>query len=600
MPKRLFALVALLAAMSAGLLAVGSGPVARADDGGTGSTGATGPTGPAGPTCDLSSPICYVSPSGTSADACTSDDPCDLATAVGAAADSDTIEIGAGSYPNTPAISDGGKPLDFVGVGGQTSISGNVGGALLSLGTGSSVQNLAVTNNGGIALSLSGGASADRVLAAAPDQACQFSGATLTNSVCSSTANPSGGGGTNAPVIRTTGQNTLVNDDIWGITAVYGIEGDSGQDTVNNTIVSADNGAVGGLDIVSLPNGAPMTFNVSYSNYLTEAKLSGSPSTFNNSNNLTTTVPKLANPASGDFHELSGSPTIGAGDPSQPAGPSDLYGDARQTTTSYYFSYVPATAAGTQTQAQSLTTTDIGADEAQGAPSAFAVGATNITADSATLVGEIAPDDGHETQVTATLSGLTTGQTYYFEVIADSVPSQPPLASFIAGMANSSSSGGGNPNSLPGVTFVPPTGPNLSDLGGASITATTGHVKVKKILIPITCGSQTNCSGNIHFIAIVNKKVKVKGKKLSERKVVAVAAGTYSVAGGAAGTATLKLSPGAATLLAAHKGKLPGLLEITPTGALTTAEQHFTLTTKVKKAKKKAKAKPKPKPKKKK
>ena len=604
MPKRLISTLLVLAAVATALLAVA--------------------------TAQGAATTLYAAPMLQGTGDCSSPaNACPLTTAVSQAVTGDTIAVlaGLGPYTITATISDSpGVALSFVGSGGQPHLAGDIpGGSIVSLSSaGSSLENLAITNTDqtitptppSTALSLSGGVTADRVLATALAQACSFGGGvTFTNSVCTSSGATGEGG---VAVLDTTGSNTLRNDDIWGEGEGAGIQGIAssgmaGDDTLVNTIVSADNGSgIGTSDLYAYSDGsATMTFNATYSSFLT-ANASpaphGAPSmeTINtDSTDQMNTSAKLASPANGDFHEQLASPTIGAGI-NDFNDVSDLYGNPRQTTTSYYFSYGTTPAVGTLTSTQSLTTTDIGADQLQALPLAAATGATGIGEDSATLGGQIYPDGAiiaHN--VTAPLSGLTPGVTYHFELVATdaSGPNTSEQLMFTPGSSNGSSSGsgggGGTINNNPGGGGGG-TGPNLGSLGGSvSITATTGKVVARKVAIPVQCTASVNCTGNIHLIAIVMSKVKVNGKARSERKVVAVASGTYAVAAAATGTATLKLPASSVALIVAHKGKLAGLLEITPAGAESTAEQHFTVTAQTKK-KAKAKPNPKPKPKKKK
>ncbi|HEY5389772.1 MAG TPA: hypothetical protein VIJ83_04390, partial [Solirubrobacteraceae bacterium] len=195
--------------------------------------------------------------------------------------------------------------------------------------------------------------------------------------------------------------------------------------------------------------------------------------------------------------------------------------------------------------------------------------------------------------VAAPLSGLTPGLTYHFELVASdaSGPSTSEQLTFTPGGSNNPSTGpGGTPGTTPIITNPGGNpGTNFGQLGASvSITATTGKVVARKLAIPVHCTATVNCTGSIHLIAIVMRKVKVNGKVRSERKVVAVASGTYSVASAATGTATLKLTASSVALITSHRGKLAALLEITPAGAVSTAEQHYTVTAK---AKKKAKHK---------
>jgi hypothetical protein len=596
MPKRVISILAVVAALAVALLAVATAQGAA---------------------------TLYAAPTAQGTGDCSSAvNACPLSTAVTTAVSGDTIEVlaGMGPYTITSTISDSpGVALSFVGSGGQPHLVGDLPStSIVTLSAaGSSLENLSIANSDtssatSTAISLSGGVTADRVIATSVAQACEFDGGVaFTNSVCTSTGTSGEGG---VAVLDTTGSNTLRNDTIWGEGEGAGIQGIArlgsgpGDDTLVNTIISADNGTGLGSDLYAYSDGstgATMTFNATYSNFLSanpSPAPTGTPSMEainTDATDQTSTPPQLASPSNGDFHEQPGSPTIGAGQ-NDFNDDSDLYGNSRQTTTSYYFSYGQSPAVGTRTTSQSLTTTDIGAAQSQSLPLAAATGATSVGEDSATLGGQIYPDGAIIAHpVSAPLSGLTPGATYYFELVANdpSGPSTSEQLTFTPGGSNTTiTPNGTTPNPNPSITPTLP-GPLTTLSASISITATTGKVVARKLAIPVHCTASVNCTGSLHLIAIVMSKVRLNGKAKTERKVVAVASGTYAVAAAATGTATLKLTASSVALVASHKGKLAGLLEITPAGAENTVEQHFTVTTK---AKKKAKAKPKPKPKKKK
>ena len=546
----------------------------------------------------------------TSGDCATQADACTLSDAITTASSGDTIELLPGTY-NT--LSDSGKALSFVGSGAQTQIVGNIAsGPVVALATGgSSLENLDIQNNDstGTALSLSpstGVVSADRVFATGAGQACSFGGdVTFTNSVCSSSNASS-----TLPVLSTAGANTLRNDDIWGAGEAYGISGEAasgvaGSDTLINTIVSSG----GGEDLYASSDGtanATMTFHVSYSSFLTEL---AAPAPADPSMEIFNTDPTTDQSASplltADFHEKAGSPTVGAGTNDPTNGPLALYGDARQTTTGYAFSYGQTTLLGTSTPAQAITTTDIGADQIQAPPVASVIGAAAIGSDSATLGGKVNPGGAALAHsVIAQVGGLNPGGTYYFELLASNPAgtSTSNQVSFTPGTSNGSSTGGSSGGIYtPGGSTFPGGGSTNYNNGGptaatASVSATSAKVSGHTSVIVINCAGQAICAGNLQAIVTVFFEAKVNGKKRKEQKTVIVANGLYTVAAASSGKATLRLTANGTKLLASHHGKLAGKLEITPSDGSGTFEQNLTFTAPVQhtaKPKKKSPAKPK-------
>ncbi|HLW95700.1 MAG TPA: hypothetical protein VKS25_10005 [Solirubrobacteraceae bacterium] len=614
MPKRLIATLALLAAILVGILAAATGqavPAARADTGSTGSTGPTGPTGPPPPPPPSCGPVCWATASPQVNADCSAANPCALQTAIDDAQSGDTIEVLVGSYSGP--VSDGGMALKFVGSGGQPEIFGT-GASVVSLQTaGSSLEHIYVDNadpaGTGTALSLSGGATADRVIATAAGQACTFGGGvTFTDSVCSSTQ-------PGVAVLQTTGSNTLRNDDIWGAGEQYGVEGTSGggvngSDTVINTIISSG----GGDDLYASGSfGTTMTITASYSNFATMANAPGGTIVTDPTDQQK--PPALVNPANGQFEEQQTSPTIGAGSDSPSNGSFDLDGNSRETTTAWQFSYGLTTAVGTATpmSPQSFSTTDIGAEQSQAAPSATTTGALAITEDSATLSGTVMPGGSASSfahSVQAGASGLIEGDTYYFELVASN-----PNGSYTSGQGSFTTGtaatggvgsngpgggGGGFAGGGFGFTGFPGSGNNGGTNPGssgptagiASVSETSVRASGNIASLTIACNGPTSCSGKLQIDAVLLTNKTVHGKLVQVHKVIVLATGTYSVAANSRAKAKLHLKPLSLSLFKTH-AKLPGFLEITPTNG-NVGEQNLTLTAPLKHTR----AKPKPKQKK--
>ena len=277
------------------------------------------------------------------------------------------------------------------------------------------------------------GASANDVIVKGTTNAlaCYLGGGnTLTNSLCWAAT----GAGAAA---ATDGSNTFRNDTLVGGSqaAIQGMARNgpfpiptcnctAATDTLRNVIARS---APGGHDILASSDGtATMTFDVTFSNYATTFKGQTPSKDFINGDATDqTAAPVFVNAAAGNFREKAGSPTIDKGVNAAANGTADFDGD-------------PRTVNGR---------TDMGADEFVPAPTAVTGVATGISKSGATLNGAVNPHTrptsyyfqwgsskayGHFTAtksagngtidvpVSAKVSGLAAGKTYYFRLVATS------------------------------------------------------------------------------------------------------------------------------------------------------------------------------------
>jgi hypothetical protein len=291
----------------------------------------------AGPPALASAAVRYASPTGTAASgACPQAAPCTLASAVSGAAAGDEVTLAPGDY----ALS---KPLratvaiDLHGTDGQAAPRLLAAAAMdapfaVGLSGGGSIRHVAIsaTSDHQAALALNGATGDDLLLSAtgrgdasaglqaavllgSPDAAA--SDTVLRDSVAWSR------GPTMAAVVV---QHALSGFDAKGSTSTSGTAAPARADLVNVTAIATGAGAAAvkvahdaaamslvdviargaAQDLVS----ATATASVSYSDFRPAAS-----SGFSDAGHDIAAEPQFANVESGDFHELSGSPTVDAG-----------------------------------------------------------------------------------------------------------------------------------------------------------------------------------------------------------------------------------------------------------------------------------------------
>lgn len=272
----------------------------------------------------------YASPSGAST-ACTSGSPCSLATAVNNAAAGDEVVVAPGDYALGSSYLNNSLGINVHGVVGQPRphITGSGTTALLTLkAPGSRASHLYLGNGGaGSGLELQGGVGDDLILVSSTGDAGKLvgspAGTVLRDSVAralpgSSSAgagikvtdgSPSSTGPVDLRNVTTFGDGATGE----GVTSIIS----TGRLTLRNVIA---HGVQDDLDASHL--GSNLT--VSYSNFRPAYALGITDGGSNQS-----APPVLADPANGDFHELSGSPTVDAGTLDSLVGAADPDGLAR-------------------------------------------------------------------------------------------------------------------------------------------------------------------------------------------------------------------------------------------------------------------------------
>jgi Bacterial Ig domain len=292
----------------------------------------------------------FASPSG-SGTACTQASPCDVTTAVNSASNNDDVTIESGTYSGlTTGLTDNVHTLTIHGQAGAPrpvlSFATAVNGFLLH-GFGTSVSDVEVDVAGalgdGIAV-IGGPVTIDHVLShvlGADAGACVLQASTtLTNSVCVA----DGSGPAYALAVAAVNQTvTLRNDTLEspggaGATGGIALNVNAGGGKFTTALLTnvIARGAQADL-LASTDSNASSSVVITadhsnYSNVFTMNGGGGSTTTVTPAGSGTnqTAAPNFASPGMDDFHEVAGSPTIGAGISSPANGMSDLDGNPRQ------------------------------------------------------------------------------------------------------------------------------------------------------------------------------------------------------------------------------------------------------------------------------
>jgi hypothetical protein len=286
----------------------------------------------------------YASTFGTNEAPCTEALPCDIATAINKAASGANITIEPGTYgPLGSTLADGGKDLTIHGVAGQArpviDTTANFG---LLLTGGSNLSDVEVddtsTANQAAAIGVEDKAStvADVIgTSTGPSGIACYADGALKDSVC--WASGADGIGATPPasgsVTATLRNDTLIASGTGGgavkvngtslTTMTISLYNTIARGTGDDIVVDGASSDIGGAVVVTAQD----------SNFAT-VKNGGGGGTFttpsSSANGNQSAAPLFADAAAGNFHELGGSPTVGAGADSTADGATDLDGNARE------------------------------------------------------------------------------------------------------------------------------------------------------------------------------------------------------------------------------------------------------------------------------
>lgn len=279
----------------------------------------------------------YAEPGGTGGEPCLQANPCDLQTAVEAAAvvDGDEVILLPGTYAEG---ADRLQPVDQIDLHGQAGspmptitssadwgITSNVGGDLR-------IAHLRIDYTGIIAgIQVRNGTVEGVFVESSGPIACDAGNGIIRDSVCWST-------GTNAAAVSRNESGGTTSTTLQNVTAIATGAGSSGlyldaSTSANNSIVGKSVIAQGaGQDVsASSDPSSTATVTLDHSNYDTVTLWgSGTPTvTDPNTANNQVAEPVFVDAVAGDFHQAAASPTIDAGALGPSSGTTDLDGDPR-------------------------------------------------------------------------------------------------------------------------------------------------------------------------------------------------------------------------------------------------------------------------------
>ncbi len=292
----------------------------------------------------------YASPYGTNQAPCTPALPCDIVTAIDNAPANSNITLNPGAYgsptPIATGLTDKGHDLNIHGIAGEARpVIDTTATHGLSLSGGSTLSDVDVEDTSATtsaaAIWVTAAASVSDVIghvSARGGIACYAEG-TLIDSVCWSQGMDGVAATAPAPPPLTTSVAATLRNDTLSASGTGGeavqLNGASLTTTELDLYNTVARGA--GEDILVQSNSSDTTGSVSVtahdSSFATTKQGSGGgaftlPSSSANGNQ--SAEPVFVNAAAGNFHELSGSPTIGAGGDSSLNGAKDLDGNPRE------------------------------------------------------------------------------------------------------------------------------------------------------------------------------------------------------------------------------------------------------------------------------
>jgi hypothetical protein len=262
-------------------------------------------------------------------------DPCKLPTAVEKAnAAGDRVILESTGAPFKPSSTlEISHAIDFGGEAGKPAptIEGTLETMLKSESAGASFHDFRILDPDGDATLLSEKkATFSRIFVSGGFFACELIGSeTITDSVC-------WGGAENGGAVRSVpaaGTHTLtLRNDTFEQTGTPSVSFYMIADSGTTETIDAKNVIVGsqGTEIqIQAESGATVTADLSNSNFAKKSSLPRTTITPSTAAGNQSAPPIFANPASGDFHELAGSPTIDAGAADALIGTTDLDGAPR-------------------------------------------------------------------------------------------------------------------------------------------------------------------------------------------------------------------------------------------------------------------------------
>jgi hypothetical protein len=305
----------------------------------------------------------YASPAGAGT-ACSSASPCGIAQAIGNASLGDEVIVNSGDYPLTATLTSSFQNT-IHGIAGQPRprlLLSGPGQDGLHLEHDSTLRYVevdqAAADNAPRALYANGG-KVDQVIAQAPVLAADIRNSTITNSIAVAS-------GTNGRALVTDADANFSNTSTYrNVTAIAtgsgGVPIDATASATGSATIHLVNviayGGPGGLSLMARTDssGAHATITATHTNYQSADNV-GSAATIVDGGGNRAEEPAFINAAAGDYRQAAGAYTIDAGLNDPINGALDVDGDPR-----------------------TIGTTDIGADEFVGAPTATTASAGAVT-----------------------------------------------------------------------------------------------------------------------------------------------------------------------------------------------------------------------------